>query len=98
MQNKKFLVSGIAVVLLVLAGFGWHFHNAVAARKTPQQQQPISSGASSSNSGAAVIVKSDNIVTDADKQEVLNQLQNEVDSMVDSLNNMDDVSDSDLKF
>jgi len=47
---------------------------------------------------ASVIVKSDNTVTDVEKQEVLNELESEIDTLVNILNQLDEVTESDLDY
>lgn len=51
-----------------------------------------------SGTSASIIVQSDNAVTDAEKLAVLNELQSEIDNLIDSLNNLEDASDSELTF
>lgn len=50
------------------------------------------------NVGISIITKSDNIYTDTQKMETLNQLTGEIDKLIESLNNLDGVPDSELTF
>lgn len=45
-----------------------------------------------------IITKSDNIYTDAQKQEILNQLTEEIDQLIQGINNLEDAQDSELIF
>ncbi len=51
-----------------------------------------------STEAASVIVKSDNIVTNAEKQQVLTELNGEIDDLLESLNQLDEVDESELEF
>ena len=53
---------------------------------------------SSLDSGITVISKSDNAVVDADKQKVISDLNNEIDDLINNVNALDDIQDSDLTF
>ncbi|MDD3839723.1 MAG: hypothetical protein PHP06_04030 [Clostridia bacterium] len=45
-----------------------------------------------------IIVKSDTIISNQEKEKLLNELEDELDNLLDSINQMDDVKDSDLSF
>lgn len=47
--------------------------------------------------GAEVIVKSGSDVASKDKAELLNQIDQELDHMINDINNLEDISDSDLQ-
>jgi len=51
-----------------------------------------------SHGGTSIIVKSDNAITDADKLEVLGELETEIDALVTSLNNLEDAPDTELTY
>jgi hypothetical protein len=48
--------------------------------------------------GATILAQSNNAITDSEKQKILNELNTEIDSLINSINALDDVSDSDLTF
>jgi len=50
------------------------------------------------NSGVTVISKSDNVYSDAQKQQTLEDLTSEIDKLIDSIESLDDVQDSELSF
>ena len=45
-----------------------------------------------------IITKSDNIYTDAQKLETLNELTGEIEKLIESINNLEDAQDSELIF
>lgn len=53
---------------------------------------------SGSQSGAEVIAKSTNIVSSQEKAAVLDEISKELDNMIESINNVEDVADEDLDF
>lgn len=54
--------------------------------------------ASGTDSGVTVISKSDNVYTDAQKQQNLNELTEEIDKLIESINSLDEAQDSELTF
>ncbi|XCH79126.1 MAG: hypothetical protein WHF31_00150 [Candidatus Dehalobacter alkaniphilus] len=54
--------------------------------------------AGGTDSGVTVITKSDNVYTDAQKQQTLNELTGEIDKLIESINNLDEAQDSQLTF
>ena len=48
--------------------------------------------------GATIIAKSNNAVTDSEKQKILTNLNSEIDNLINSINALDDVQASDLTF
>lgn len=77
----------------------------------PEEPQPQSTNGSeeetnteaqqaqnTANSGVTVISKSDNVYSDAQKQQTLKDLTSEIESLIDSIESLDDVQDSELNF
>jgi|GEM_PF-2671996 len=54
--------------------------------------------ASGTNSGVTVISKSENVYTDAQKQQTLKELTGEIDKLIESINNLEEAQDSELTF
>ncbi|OCZ49851.1 hypothetical protein [Dehalobacter sp. TeCB1] len=50
------------------------------------------------NSGVTILTKSDNVYTDAQKQQTLKELSGEIDKLIESINNLDEAQDSQLTF
>jgi len=57
-----------------------------------------SQSASGTNTGVTVISKSDNVYTDAQKQQTLNELTGEIDKLIESINSLDEAQNSELTF
>jgi len=58
-----------------------------------------SAGSSTSNQttgGTAIVAKSENIMSSRDKEELLNQVDKELDSLFSNINNLEDAQDADL--
>ena len=74
--------------------------------KSTETMKPLGEGSTSPAEGEQpanqtnvnIITKSDNIYTDAQKQEILNQLTEEIDKLIQSINNLEDAQDSELIF
>lgn len=71
-----------------------------SSSQTTSQTTPAASEQSvgAANSGVTVISKSDNVYTDAQKQQTLTELQGEIDKLIESINNLDEAQDSQLTF
>jgi uncharacterized membrane protein YdfJ with MMPL/SSD domain len=54
--------------------------------------------ATNSEQGAVVIVKSANKLSSKEKEAVLNEISNELDTMIQTINTTEDISDEDLNF
>lgn len=61
-----------------------------------KSQQTTANNTNSSDQGAEVIVKSNNQISSKDKEIVLNEISNELDTMIKDINSAEDVSDNDL--
>ena len=57
-------------------------------------QQP--SAQNSSNENAAIVAKSENVMSSSDKEALLNQVDKELDSLFNNINNLEDPQDADL--
>jgi ABC-type Fe3+-hydroxamate transport system substrate-binding protein len=75
------------------------------AEGSSAQDTTLAGGASSDGAAgtepagnASVIVQSNNAITDAEKQQILNELNSEIDSLINSLNGLEDATDADLTF
>ena len=58
-----------------------------------------SAGSSPSNQtigGTSIVAKSENIMSSSDKEELLNQVDKELDSLFSNINNLEDAQDADL--
>ena len=96
-------------VILALTLFG-----CIACAKTtnvPLEKEPTEDPMKSSDTMSAsegeklgnetnvnVITKSDNVYTDEQKLETLNELTGEIDKLIESINNLEDAQDSELIF
>ncbi len=53
---------------------------------------------SSNGNGATILAQSNNAITDTEKQKILTELNTKIDSLINSINALDDVQESDLTF
>ncbi len=60
-------------------------------------QKDVEDTPASESKGAEIIVKSGSEVASKDKAELLNQIDQELDQMIKDINNLEDISDSDLE-
>jgi uncharacterized protein YcfL len=70
--------------------------SATAGGTTDTQKTQISTPAPNNSSG--VVAKSNNAVSSQDKEDVLNQMDKELDSLFSDLGKLEDVQDSDLNL
>lgn len=73
----------------------------IAASNTDTLTTAAANGKENTNNseqGAVVIVKSTNKLSSKEKEAVLNEISNELDTMIQVINTMEDVSDEDLNF
>lgn len=68
-------------------------------RQNPEDSATKSAGSTASNqtSGStAIVAKSENIMSSSEKEELLKQVDKELDSLFNNINNLEDTQDSDL--
>ncbi|MEI8216286.1 MAG: hypothetical protein WCF96_04250 [Eubacteriales bacterium] len=76
-------------------------HQSVANQTSQQVTTNLTNGSvANTQDSVTVIAKSNNTVSDVEKQTVLNQLGHEMDSLLNTVNdkNLDEVQESDLSF
>ena len=73
-------------------------NTSIVATNAENNETPGKAKTSSSEQGAEVIVKSNNQTSSKDKEAVLNEINNELDTMIDTINEMEDISDEDLNI
>lgn len=62
-----------------------------------QASNPVSSTGNKGN-GATIIAQSNNAVTDSEKQKILRDLNGEIDNLINRINALDSIQESDLTF
>lgn len=72
--------------------------NSAAETGKPAAAQTNTNTAGSKDTSAEVVVKTDTSVSDERAAKVLEEIDREMDNLINVLNNMDDISDSDLEF
>ncbi len=106
---RKIIVLTIFILTLVLTGCG-NGHTASKQNESSQEATPqagndaknsTAKSASSSTStqkpeGTAIVARSENIMSGSDKEELLNQVDKELDSLFSNINNLEDTQDADL--
>lgn len=100
MRRLSFIL--LAVFLLVSAA-GCSGDGNTNTSKAPVSQNNLSddsskqdSSSSNNEPSAEVVVKSSNQSSSSEKEQVLNEISDEMDSMIDGINQMEDVGDEDL--
>ncbi|TGE33123.1 hypothetical protein [Desulfosporosinus sp. Sb-LF] len=105
-MRKIIVLTAIMSLALLLAGCG---NGTIAPKsnqpstKTTQQAgnatgQPSNAKDSSTKTGAEIVAKSENIMSSSDKEELLNQVNKELDSLFSNINNLEDAQDADLEL
>ena len=105
-MKKRIILFSLILMLTLLGCIACVKTTHVPLEKEAIEDQMKSSDTMSPNEGEKignkvnvnVITKSDNIYTDAQKLETLNELTGEIDKLIDSINNLEDAQDSDLIF
>ncbi|RJE49178.1 MULTISPECIES: hypothetical protein [unclassified Dehalobacter] len=113
-MKKKIIWVSIAAVLLIFSCVACAKSSSGLPAKQAADSQAANSGQTGTskeinpsstkqsldgtNSGVSVISKSDNVYTDAQKQQTLNELSGEIDKLIESINNLDEAQDSELTF
>ncbi|OLN32049.1 hypothetical protein [Desulfosporosinus metallidurans] len=104
-MRKIIVLTAIIILALVLTGCG---NGNIASKSnqpstnTTQQagnatnQQLNTNDSSTKAGGAAIVAKSENIMSSSDKEELLNQVNKELDSLFSNINNLEDAQDADL--
>ena len=91
-------LSLIVLSLLVLASIAGCAGNSTSNSANPAGSDNTGIVASNSQQGAVVIVKSANKLSSKEKEAVLNEISNELDTMIQTINTTEDISDEDLNF
>lgn len=102
MRRLSVIIAIIVVIMALMGGCGKHPPNIPQSNDAGNTQtiSPVSGGSEtdSNTQGAQVIVKSGSNVSSKDKELILNEINAELDNMIQSINNLEDVSDQDLQF
>lgn len=69
---------------------------ATAAEPTPTAIVTASGAQAEATPGSIIIAESSNTISDSEKQEILDSLMGEIDSVLGSLDSLEDLDDSDL--
>ena len=96
---RKIIVMITIIIALVLTGCGNGNIASKGNEASTNNSAAKSSDSSASNQttgGTAIIAKSQNIMSSSDKEELLNQVNKELDSLFENINKMDDAQDADL--
>ncbi|MDR3543957.1 MAG: hypothetical protein P4L69_23815 [Desulfosporosinus sp.] len=64
--------------------------------KDPAAKSANNSASNQTTGGTEIVAKSENIMSSSDKEELLNQVDKELDSLFNNINNLDDAQDTDL--
>lgn len=108
---KKIIVGMILILTLVLTGCG---NGNTASKQNETSQNTASqagNGAKDSTAKSAgtststqtpgsgtIVAKSENIMSSSEKEELLNQVDKELDSLFSNINNLEDAQDTDLNL
>lgn len=69
-----------------------------AAQKTEPSQTKSDDAKTEPEASAVIISKSDNKLSSEEKEKALDDMSKELDRIIESLNNLDDIEDEDLEF
>lgn len=100
----KKLLTGVLLLLLAftIAGCSKTSNSVQNSSNTNETTQNGNSTdtdpatSTSENGKSEIVAKSGNIVSDSEKEKLLNDIDKEMDSLLSDLNNLDDVSEADL--
>lgn len=111
-MRKIVAITLIMILTVALAGCGRVGNITKQNSATPQtieqagaKSDPQTSSAANTTSGSttnqapggtAIVAKSSNIVSSSEKEELLHQVDQELDSLFNNINSLEDVQDSDL--
>lgn len=100
-MQKIIVMTTIIIIALVLTGCGNGSlpskQNGTSSQTTPQaDQRSNSKDPASTTGGTSIVAKSENVMSSSDKEELLNQVDKELDSLFSNINKLEDTQDSDL--
>ncbi len=97
-MRKIIVITTIIIIALVLTGCGngdpASKPNGTSPKTTPQ----AGNDPNQTTGSTAIVAKSENIVSSSDKAELLSQVDKELDSLFNNMNNLDDAQDADLEL
>jgi len=108
MKKRSFIVPVLLMLVFITGCSGDNTNqsaktansdtSSITASKDSAKTAATNTKASNSQQGAEVIVKSTGKLSSKEKQAVLNDVSQELDTLVQTINTMEDASDEDLNF
>ncbi|UWG97039.1 hypothetical protein LPY66_19560 [Dehalobacter sp. DCM] len=101
---KKVIISVLLISFLLLAGSGCSSKENAKDQNTAQEGQTTQEGQTAQGSGTekdgddiSVIVKSDTPTSNAEKEQILDDINSQLNEIINEANKLDDIAEKDMK-